>query len=300
MAPMNSSQSGPPSRGTSLLPVGPTPELQELYDELRRAEDEERLRVRLPLQVSEQVNSPKALLQPGALPQGTIMSRSTSDASLASKSTTSTKSTKHGGTNVDDLGNDLRRDARPRKRAIRRRPLDKVEKARAALVRKLHACPQCRSRKVTVSAQQHNILDFHILRAYTANSALTTTYRCSSKHATPGNPGRRGFPLQNKPKSGLLGSGAVPRGQRTHRGILICTASRRIQQTIHSMDCSQHTMRQTKISSPSCNLSRKAPHQWPVAHDPLLPLRFCRTPFTSRHCRQISCPCPAWVHSRYP
>jgi hypothetical protein len=144
MAPVNSNPSGSPRHGAWLLPVTPTPELQELYDELRRAEDEQNLCRRLPLQDAEELKGPNALLQPGAHPQATSMSRSPSGASHTS--------TKHGGIDADAIGDNSRPDTRPKKRAIRRRPLDKVGKAKAALVRKLHACPECKTRKVTVSA----------------------------------------------------------------------------------------------------------------------------------------------------
>ncbi|OIW30678.1 hypothetical protein CONLIGDRAFT_668624 [Coniochaeta ligniaria NRRL 30616] len=158
MAPPNSNHSGSPDQSTRLLPVMPTSELQTLYDELRRAEDELELSRRTTPHAAENSNDPDALLQPGTLPQATTMSRSPSSASHTS--------TKHGGT--DGFGEGSRPDTRTKQRAKRRRPLDKVGKAKAALVRKLHACPGCKSRKVT--CHHHDLSLFK--KSYDARNAM--------------------------------------------------------------------------------------------------------------------------------
>lgn len=142
MATLESKYSGSPVQPTSLLPIIPTPELQSLYDELRKAIDEQKLHRGITSQVGENSTDSKVSLQPGTLLQATTMSRSPSSASQTS--------TRHGIT--DEFGEGSRPDTRARRRAVRRRPLDKVGKAKAALVRKLHACPECKYRKVTVSA----------------------------------------------------------------------------------------------------------------------------------------------------
>lgn len=190
MAPMNSSQFGSPSHGASQLPVTPTPEIQELYDELRIAEGEQEQHSRLSVRTSREMdNNAGTSLQLGGLSQGMIMSRSPSSASQASQST------KHGSAGIDDAGEDPRQDAQPKKRrAVRRRALGKVEKARAALVRKLGACPECRTRKVSVSAQTSQStywitptcmlipLAVHSLRPV----AVKASIRCEARRAAEG------------------------------------------------------------------------------------------------------------------
>jgi hypothetical protein len=141
MAPWKSRQQGPQRPATPRLHVTPTPELQGLYDELRRAEEEAELsRLHSPSSTGKPTGS-AALLQPESLAQA--MSRSPSSASY--------NSTGQCSTDADDLDDGCHSETRTKRRAIRRQPLDKVRKARAALVRKLGACTKCRARRVSVS-----------------------------------------------------------------------------------------------------------------------------------------------------
>jgi hypothetical protein len=126
--------------GKRLLPVIPTRELQELYDEFRRVREEHDFKTSLALQANQDPNGQLDLLRPRTPSQATTMSRSPSG--------TSCKSAKAGDSESAELP-----ETRPKRRAMRRGPLGKVEKARAAFYRKLGACQECRGRKVKVSIQ---------------------------------------------------------------------------------------------------------------------------------------------------
>lgn len=124
--------------------IVPTIELQRLYNNWRQLEEQELLAAH----VEEQAQLAAAgsshgggqnpeFLRPPSL-SATIMSRSPSSASTSNSVT--------GGMN--DMG--LSEDKPTKRKQGRQGPLDACGKAKAALVRKLNACPNCRLRKVKV------------------------------------------------------------------------------------------------------------------------------------------------------
>jgi len=124
----------PSNRKAPIQPPIPTPETQELYNKLRQ--EEERL---TPESLSQMQNGPSNLLQPPSPSQATASSPSPSCAST-------TYSIGHAMDNMR-VGDHLR----VRKQG-RHGPLSEPKKRRAALMRKLGACPECRGRKVSVRA----------------------------------------------------------------------------------------------------------------------------------------------------
>lgn len=148
MAPPNGRHSASLSCGDSLLPVTPTTELQGLYDEWRGAEEQLGFGDRVARHVAQSPVDANTLLRPRTPSQTTTMSRSPSSASYTS--------TNLGGTDEIHTRESAHLDARRIRKAVRRGPLDKATKARAAFVRKLHACPECKRRKVSVRAHLYH------------------------------------------------------------------------------------------------------------------------------------------------
>lgn len=85
-------------------------------------------------------NEQSGLLQPVSPSQATTASRSPSCASTTHSVTRA----------INDMGVDGAQPRPKKSRAVRHGPLRDTAKLRAALMRKLHACDNCRSRKVKV------------------------------------------------------------------------------------------------------------------------------------------------------
>ncbi|KAK3695622.1 hypothetical protein B0T22DRAFT_344170, partial [Podospora appendiculata] len=121
----------------------PTPELQEMYNNIRRMEEALSLEDRLQLREGPGGNdSPGGeLLQPPT-PSAPSMSRTPS---YASTSHSVTQALNDVGLD-DDQSQD--RPSNKKRRPGRQGPLDKFTKARTAFMRKLGACDTCRNRKV--------------------------------------------------------------------------------------------------------------------------------------------------------
>lgn len=160
--------------------VTPTPELQELYDKYREAEDGLDLSDRLVLQAGQASDDTNAPLRLETLSQGTMMSRSPSCASHHSANLS--------GPDANDNRETSHLDARPKGRAKRHGPLSETKRLRAAFIRKLGACLQCRSRKVSVRV--HFSLNT-LLIAHMDGSANTTIYRPLSSLMAQENRGSR-------------------------------------------------------------------------------------------------------------
>ncbi|KAM7213167.1 hypothetical protein V8F06_011461 [Rhypophila decipiens] len=146
-------------------PIDPSPELQELYNKWRQLEEQEELRVHLLEQA--QLASPSsdggqndAFLRPPSL-SATSMSRSPSCASTSASVT--------GAINNMGLGEE--KPTRTRRKQGRQGPLGDVRKARTALLRKLHACQSCHSRKVACLHHNFGLLE----DTYQASKQLVRT-----------------------------------------------------------------------------------------------------------------------------
>lgn len=117
-------------------PVVPTPELQELYNTWRQQQE---LEAHLKAQAQVALGSSDGGSQHLRPHSAVSMSRSPSCASTSHSVT--------GG--IKNMG--LSDDKPAKKKQGRQGALNALKKAKAALVRKLSACPSCRSRKVGVS-----------------------------------------------------------------------------------------------------------------------------------------------------
>jgi len=133
--------SRPARRGDEGSRSVPTPETQDLYDSIRRIEEGLPLATRLQLQDGPVVNDEHAAyLQPPPHSQAPTSPRSPSCAS-----------TTHSLTRAfDDVAIEDEEHQNKKRRAMRHGPLDGLKRARAALMRKLGACPDCKARRVGV------------------------------------------------------------------------------------------------------------------------------------------------------
>ncbi|KAK0725771.1 hypothetical protein B0H67DRAFT_140387 [Lasiosphaeris hirsuta] len=117
--------------------VPQTPEIQELYNKMRRIE--ERLTFRDALELQNGQGGNDSHLRPPETPsQATSMSRTHSHVSTTRSITR----------DLDEADIDEQQSPAPKKRAIRKGHLSPFKKARAAFMRKIGACPECRARKV--------------------------------------------------------------------------------------------------------------------------------------------------------
>ncbi|KAM7188524.1 hypothetical protein V8F20_010542 [Naviculisporaceae sp. PSN 640] len=149
----------------------PTPELQELYNTWRQQQELEahvKEQAQLAVGSSDGGSQHHEYLRP---PSAATMSRSPSCASTSNSVT--------GGMNNMGLS-----DEKPaKKKQGRQGPLDALGKARAALVRKLHACQNCRSRKVKCSHHNFRLLE----DAYQASKRIVPPMAQRPRYNNPEN-----------------------------------------------------------------------------------------------------------------
>lgn len=124
----------------------PTPETQELYNLMRQREEELSeltLSDRLQIQNGTGSNDEHAdLLRPPTPSQGPTSPRSPSCAS-----TTHSLSRALDDVEIDD------EEPSKKRRAIRHGPLEPLKRARAAFMRKVGACQECKTRRVKVRSE---------------------------------------------------------------------------------------------------------------------------------------------------